>query len=207
MTKQYPNTYKAIYNIIRDFKKHYRKKPLRIEVLKLIYLIDVEHYKKYGEKYSELNYIYYNYGPWDRAFHQIIEYMSEVEILEFKMQTQDGKDFYLYSVTESAPRHDIKLNQEVSDMLKNIFFIYKYSQLGQMLKVVYNQEPMASTRKGESIDMSKLDLNARGKRELYRQKRQKYLDKVTNLENKMDEDDLELYFEFKKLRERANRTI
>ena len=207
MIEKYTNTYKIIYNIIKRFGKHYRKKPLRIEVLKLIYLVDIEYYKKYGEKYSELNYIYYNYGPWDRVFHEIIEYMVEIEISEFKMQTQEGNNFYLYITTKKNPRNETKLEAEVSDILENIFFIYKYSQLTEMLKIVYNQEPMASTKKGELIDMSKLDLNARTKRELYQQKRHKYLEKVSNLENKIDEDDLDLYFEFKRLRKRANSTI
>jgi len=205
--KKYPNTYKVIYNIIKEFSKYYRKKPLRIEVLKLTYLIDVEYYKKFGEKYSELDYVYYNYGPWDRAFHQIIAYMAEVEISEFKMQTQDEKDFYLYTTTGKTPRNDIRLNPEISEILEKIFFVYKHSQLGQMLKIVYTEEPMASTKQGECIDMSKLKLNSREKRDQYRKKRKKYLGKISKIEHNIEEDDLEIYQAFKLLRDRANSTL
>lgn len=207
MIEQYTNTYKIIYNIISGFGKHYRKKPLRIEVLKLVYLVDIEYYKKYGEKYSELNYIYYNHGPWDRAFHQVIEYMTEAEISEFPMQTQNGRDFYLYTTTGKTPRNDVNLSPEVSEILENIFFIYKHSELAQMLKVVYTEEPMASTKKGDQIDMSKLDLNAREKREAYRKQRKKHLENIATLKNNMDEDDLELFAELQALRDRANSTI
>jgi len=207
MIEKYLNTYKVIYNIIKGFGKHYRKKPLRIEVLKLVYLVDIEHYKKYGEKYSELNYIYYNYGPWDRSFHQVIEYMSEIEVSEFPLKTQNGRDFYLYATTRKTPRNDINLIPEVSEILENIFFIYKHSELAQMLKVVYTQEPMASTQKGDQIDMSKLPLNSREKREVYRKQRKKQIENIATLKNDMDEDDLELFSGFQSLRKRANSTI
>jgi hypothetical protein len=207
MIANYSNTYKIIYNVIRGFVKHYRKKPLRIEVLKLVYLVDIEYYKKYGEKYSELDYIYYNHGPWDRSFHKLIEYMGEVEISESPLKTRNGRDFYLYTTTERIPRNDTDMIPEVSDILENLFFIYKYSDLAQMLEIVYTQEPMASTKKGERIDISKLHLNAREEREAYRKQRKKQLEKIGAIKNNMDEDDLELFAEFKSLRDRANSTI
>lgn len=207
MTTQYPNTYKAIYNIIKSFKKSYRKKPLRMEVLKLLYLIDIEYYKKYGTKYSELKYIYYNYGPWDRAFHVILDYMKETEISEIKSQGKNGKEYYLYSVTNKKPRFDTTIDPVVAEAIENHLFIYKYTELSEMLKVVYSQEPMASTKKGDLIDMAKTTLNARDKRKEYRQKRKTKLAKVATLQNNMVEDDLKIFNEFKPLRDRANSTL
>ncbi|MBU4344007.1 MAG: DUF4065 domain-containing protein [Proteobacteria bacterium] len=205
--KQYPNTYKIIYNIIRNFKRHYRKRPLRIEVLKLIYLIDVEYYKKYGKKYSELNYIYYNFGPWDRNFHIILDYMKETEISELASQATNGKEFYLYTITSKRPRHETRLDPTAAKALENLLFIYKHAELSQMLQVVYNEEPMASTKKGDLIDMTKLTLKARDKRKKYRQKRKNQLAKVATLQNDMLEDDLKLFNIFKPLRDRANSTL
>lgn len=207
MTTQYPNTYKAIYNIVKSFKKSYRKKPLRIEVLKLLYLIDIEYYKKYGIKYSELNYIYYNYGPWDRNFHVILDYMKETEISEIKLQAKNGKEFYLYSVTNKKPRLDTTIDPVVAEALEKLLFIYKYAELSEMLKIVYSQEPMASTKKGDPINMAKIILNARDKRKEYKQKRKTQLAKVATLQNNMVEDDLKIFNEFKPLRERANSTL
>lgn len=207
MIEQYKNTYKAIYNIIKLFNQKYRKKPLRMEVIKLIYLIDIEYYKKYGEKYSELNYIFYHHGPWDNAFHQLIDYMSGIEITEYKLQTQKGKDFFLYSATDKTPRNDIKLESDAQNALEDILFIYKYTQLSEMLKVVYTEEPMASTERGDQIDMSKLFLNSREKRAAYRKNRKNQIENIATLKNNMDKDDLELFAEFQTLRNRANSTI
>jgi len=207
MIEKYLNTYKIIYNIIKDFNRHYRKKPLRIEVLKLVYLVDIEHYKKYGERYSELNYIFYNHGPWDKSFHDVLEYMGETEISESPMRSQDGRDFYLYATTVNPTRNDAGLSQEVSEILENIFYIYKHSELSQMLEVVYTQEPMASTERGDKIDMSKLPLCSREKREAYRVNRKKQIENIAALQNNMDQDDLELFAELKTLRSRANSTL
>ena len=207
MTTQYPNTYKAIYNIIRSFKKSYRKKPLRIEVLKLLYLLDIEYYKKYGTKYSELNYIFYKFGPWDKNFHIVLDYMKDTEISETKLQAKNGKDIFLYSVTDKNPRFDTTIDPIMTDALENLLYIYRYAELSEMLEVVYSQEPMASTKKGELIDMAKITLNARDKRKEYRQKRKTQLAKVATLQNNMVEDDLKILNEFKPLRKRANGTL
>ena len=91
--------------------------------------------------------------------------MKDHEISETLMATQDWKPFYLYSTTIKKPRHEAVLEPETSEILNNLFFIYQYSQLKQMLSVVYSQEPMVSTEKGGPIDFSKVPLEAREKRQ------------------------------------------
>jgi hypothetical protein len=75
------------------------------------------------------------------------------------------------------------------------------------LEFVYKEEPMASTKQGDPIDFSKIVLTVRDERERYRQKRRKQLEKVASLKNDMVEEDLELFNEFKPVRDRANREI
>lgn len=207
MINEYPKAYRAIYNIIKDFKNNYRRQPMRIEVLKLLYLLDVDYYKRFGECYSEMDYMFYNHGPWTQEFHQTLDYMKENEIAESQQQTKDGRDYYLYSVTAKTPRETIDIDQDALEILSNIFFIYKHSELTEMLNIVYTEEPMASTNRGELIDMSKVVLSSRKKREQYRQLRAKQLDKVASLDNNPGEDDLAIFNEFKIIRDRANNTI
>ena len=176
-------------------------------MLKLLYLLDIEYYKKYGTKYSELNYIFYKFGPWDKNFHIVLDYMKDTEISETKLQAKNGKDIFLYSVTDKNPRFDTTIDPIMTDALENLLYIYRYSELSEMLEVVYSQEPMASTKKGELIDMAKITLNARDKRKEYRQKRKTQLAKVATLQNNMVEDDLKILNEFKPLRKRANGTL
>ena len=203
----YPNTYRAIYNIIRDFKGKFKRNPKRIELLKLLYLLDVDYYKTYGEKYTELGYIYYHHGPWTKDFHSALDYMRGEEILEVKLSGEDQKEFYLYTLTGKVPRHETDMDSDAKRLLDNNLFIFEESSLAQLLNVVYTQEPMASTKSGEPIDFSRLKLNARDAREQYSQKRRKKLEKIESLQNNITEDDLDLFNEFKPLRDRANKEI
>ncbi len=207
MVTSYPNTYKLIYYIVSEFKKNFKRHPKRTEILKLLYLTDLDYYKKYGEKYSELNYIFYKRGPWTEKFHHILDDMKAEEIWETKLKREDGEDFYLYGLTAKPPRYETEIDFDVKTILDQYLFIFKESQLMDLLEFVYMGEPVSSTERGDPIDFSKIVLNARSEREQYRQKRRKHLEKTASLKNEMNEDDLELFNEFKPLRDRANKEI
>ena len=201
----YPKTYKLLYVIVKYFRKNFRRSPNRTELIKLLYLTDLEYFKNFGEKYSELNYIYYNYGPWTKQYHQILDYMINQEIKESR-KTPD-ENGWLYSITNNKPRHDIGLENDINNILENNFFIYKDSDLTQILKVVYTTEPMASTNKGDEIDFIKVPLNIRNKRLKYRGKRKKQLEKINKLQNKIEDHDIELLEAFRPFRDRSNELI
>jgi hypothetical protein len=152
-----------------------------------------------------MNYIFYNYGPWTKQYHQILNYMINQEITEFK-KSQD-EDAWLYSITNKKPRHDVELENDINTILENNFFIYKDSELTQILNVVYKTEPMASTKRGEKIDFTKVPLYIRNKRLQYKEKRKKQLEKISKLQNNIGDHDIELLEAFKPFRDRANELI
>ena len=207
MIKSYPKAYKSIYYIISEFKKNFKRDPMRTEILKLLYLADLDYYKKCGEKYTELDYIFYKRGPWTEVFHHILDDMKGKEIWESKLKRVNGEDFYLYGLTGKTPRSETEIESDVKTILDNYLFIFRESQLIHLLEFVYQEEPMASTKQGDPIDFSRATLNVRDERERYRQKRRRQLEKGVGLKNDMVEDDLELFNEFKPLRDRANKTL
>lgn len=201
----YPKTYKLLYIIVKNFKKNFRRSPNRTELIKLLYLIDLEYFKNYGEKYSELNYIYYNYGPWTKQYHQILDYMINQEITENRKSPDE--DTWLYSITTNKPRHDIKLENDISIILENNLFIYKNADLSQILEVVYTTEPMVSTKRGNEIDFSRIPLHIRNKRLQYKEKRKKHLEEINESKNTIENHDIELLKTFKPYRDRANELL
>lgn len=207
MIKSYPKAYKSIYYIISEFKKNFKRDPMRTEILKLLYLTDLDYYKKYGEKYTQLDYIFYKRGPWTEKFHHILDDMKGEEIWESKSKREDGEDFSLYGLTGQTPRRETEIDSDAKTIIDNYLFIFSESQLIHLLEFVYKEEPMASTKVGDPIDFSKIVLTVRDERERYRQKRRKQLEKVASLKNDMVEEDLELFNEFKPVRDRANREI
>ena len=76
----FPKAYKLLYFIVKSFKGTFKRQLKRTELIKLMYLTDLDYYKNFGEQYSEFNYIFYKRGPWTNQFHQILDYMMEVEI-------------------------------------------------------------------------------------------------------------------------------
>lgn len=120
----YKNTYKLLYFIIKNFRKNFRRLPNRTELIKLLYLTDLEYYKNYGKKYSELEYIFYKRGPWTKKFHKLLDYMGNEEITETRNKTDDGKIFFLYSIKNKPPRHNVDLENDIQDRL---FLIYDLS--------------------------------------------------------------------------------
>jgi hypothetical protein len=201
----YPKTYKLLYFVIKNFKENFKRSPNRTELIKLLYLADLEYFKSYGEKYSELDYMFYNYGPWTKQYHQILDYMRNLEIMEEKKAVNE--DAWLYTITGKKPRHDVELENEITAILENNFFIYKESTLTQILNVVYKTEPMASTKRGEKINFVKIPLNSRNKRLQCKEKRKKQLAKIRKLKNNIRDHDIELLESFKPFRNRANELL
>lgn len=198
----YHRAYKLLYSIAKKFRKNFRRPPNRTELIKMLYLVDLEYFKNYGEKYSELNYVFYNYGPWTRQYHQILDYMINEEMAENR--NSPDEDSWFYSITNKKPRHDITLEADINTVLENTLFIYKESDLTQILKVVYTIEPMHSTKRGDEIDFTKVPLNIRNKRLQYREKREKQLKKIDEIQNNIGDHDIELIEDLKPYRDRAN---
>lgn len=201
----YTKAYKLLYFIVLRFRKNFGRLPNRTELIKMLYLTDLEHYKKYGELYTEFKYIFYNYGPWTRQFHDLLDYMKTTEIKEIKKSPSE--DHWFYESTGNKPRHDANLEPDVTEVLENTLFIYEESNLKQILKVVYTTEPMVSTPRGEVIDFGKLPLNARSKRLQYKESRKRSLEKLAKLENSVGDEDSELLDELKPYRKRANQLL
>lgn len=201
----HPKTYKLLYFIVKNFKKYFKRPPNRTELIKMVFLTDLEYFKNYGEKYSELTYIFYNFGPWTIQYHEMLDYMKDQEIKESRKSSDESG--WLYSITSNEPRHESELEKDVSNILENLFFVYEESQLRQILKVVYTTEPMASTNRGDEIDFTKVSLNIRGKRLKYKLRRERQLEKINKLQNDIREHDIDLLEAFRPYRNRANELI
>lgn len=202
-----PFAYKVLFYIIKSFKGYYRRFPKRTELIKLIYLTDLDYYRNYGEIFTEFEYIYYKKGPWTKQFHLLIEYMKNEEIMENRRIAENGNEFFLYNITKKTPRHNTQLEDNVVDIVLKNLFIYQDADLKLLLDAVYKQEPMLSTKRNEPIDFTRVALKGSQERENYRRKRNKYLKEIARLENRMEKDDLRLLEEFRPLRARANELI
>ena len=204
----FPRAYQVLYYLIKNFAGAFRRAAKRTELIKIIYLTDLNYYKKYGVKFTEFDYVFYKYGPWTPQFQELLDYMRNEEILEAERPSGDGKTFFTYGITKKKPRHDVELAAEVKSIIKENLFIYRESQLQQILDAVYKQEPMASTERNSRIDFSKVPLDARARRMEFKRGRRKQLEKLALSKNRpTQEEDMDLFYQFKPLRAKANQLI
>lgn len=202
-----PKAYKLIYYLVSRFQGTFRRAPNRTELLKMVYLADLRHYKVYGHQFTEFRYIFYKKGPWTQQFHDLLDYMGTHEINETRRKFEDGKEGNYYAKTSKEPRHDTNLDEDIVAIITNNFFIFTESDLNGILDAVYSEEPMLSAKRNEEIDFTMLPLDARSRRLQRAKKRKIQIERLNKLQNIEDGDDIDLYNEMKPFRAKANELI
>ena len=145
---------KKLQDIIYFFCKYYPKQLTRTILVKLVYLMDVEYYKRYLRQATDLVYEFGNHGPftWDiiNAAERLQPDFIEVE----ETENPYGEKKYIYRC-----RHDdykfTDLDDYTSEILKLVIEKYSSFSLEDLLDYVYTNPPLRLFKKGDIIDFSK----------------------------------------------------
>jgi hypothetical protein len=130
--------------------------PSRTKLLKILYLIDVEHFRKHRMTLSGWEWVYYHFGPYVHAYPQLLERLSISDLQETEDSTPDGKSFYGYQVTD---------HQDISDLVSHsdqvtideIIERWALEDLNLLLNHVYfRTEPMMDAKPGDVLDFHKI---------------------------------------------------
>ena len=110
------------------------------QLVKLIYLVDVLHWRRHGERVTDLQWLFYHYGP----------YAYEVqELVNRKNLSADywtGGSFPFQAFGSSVKR-------TVDDVIER----WGLLGLNQLLDYVYFEtEPMENAKRGDTLDFSKI---------------------------------------------------
>ena len=108
-------------------------------LVKLIYLVDVLHYRRYGERVTDLPWRYYHYGP----------YANEVqELVERKTLPAN------YWTSGAFPQaFDSSVRRTVDDVINR----WGLLGLNELLDYVYFEtEPMENVKRGDILDFGKV---------------------------------------------------
>lgn len=63
----------VLLTILRVYWVRYKHYPSKTKLMKLAYLVDVLHARRFGHKLSNANWIYYLYGPYVKGYEKILE--------------------------------------------------------------------------------------------------------------------------------------
>lgn len=127
----------------------------KTQVVKLLYLTEVEFYREQGERLTNLDWLFYHYGPYAL---EIDTLLNEKEFEMEKKETKSEREVQLYKIAEPVAKYTAHVDAKVSLLVKRIVGEWGNKPLEELLDYVYFEtEPMQSVeRRGDHLDFSKI---------------------------------------------------
>jgi hypothetical protein len=124
----------------------------KIRIVKILYLIDVEYYRMYGESLTGLKWYFYRYGPYAYDIDAAINGLG-FRLGEETIETAEGHAAYTYRVQESPDLDDLRFAAKAG--IDRIISRWALEDLRALLDYVYTStEPMRVAAFGEDLDFS-----------------------------------------------------
>lgn len=123
-----------------------------IRLVKLLYLIDLEHQRRFGRTLTGLEWVYHLYGPY--AFE-----LPEIGArLGFDLQREEfvSAKGYQGTLLHVAEPHDFPpgLSYGVEVLVTGLLRVWADQETADLLQYAYQTEPMRQARKGDRLDLS-----------------------------------------------------
>jgi hypothetical protein len=155
-----------LHDIIYYFCKHYPKELTRVILIKLVYLTDVEFYRKYHRQTTDLVYEFDNHGPFTWDIVDETEKMFSDGLIDItELPSSFGGPKYVY---KCKAEYQLKnLDQHTLNVLQDVNSYFSRFGFSELLDYVYNNPPTCLFKRGDIIDFSlwipNFDLSAPGK--------------------------------------------
>lgn len=145
--------------VLRDLIVHLctnSERPLsRTELVKLVYLCDVEFYRRYRRMLTDLQYRFWEHGPFTWDIVDVATSLASEGAISFQeLLAPDGKTWYLYGpgrveyVVSSLDEHALSVCEEVLRKYGGQF-------LGDLLDQVYTSLPTRLFTRGALVDFAR----------------------------------------------------
>jgi len=142
-----------LHDIIYYFCKHYPKELTRVILIKLVYLTDVEFYRRYCRQTTDLIYEFDNHGPFTSAILDETEKMFSDGLIDIgELPSSFGGPKYVYRC-KSEYEHK-NLDQHTLEVLHYVNSYFSKFGLLDLLDYVYTNPPTSLFKKGDIIDFS-----------------------------------------------------
>ena len=127
----------------------------KTQLVKLVYLTEVEYYRETGQRLTELDWVFHYYGPYAFEIDKILEEK------EFQVETKETKSdrvFHQYKIAESRNEYESFVEARLSLVIKKIVRSWGGKTLEELLDYVYFEtEPMQTVeRRGDRLDFSRV---------------------------------------------------
>jgi hypothetical protein len=128
----------------------------KTQLIKLLYLVEVEHYRETGERLTSLQWVFYLYGPYS---HELEDILAEREFEKEALKTAPERDFINFRIAEPVRSYQSFVNPRLSLTVKKVVGIWGSRPLSDLLDYVYFQtEPMQKVKeRGDKLDFQSID--------------------------------------------------
>jgi hypothetical protein len=135
----------------------------RTQVVKFLYLVDLESRRCLGKPLTALNFLLDNHGPFDPAILAALDTMEALGQIAVERYQYLGNTCYTYEATAKAPKGAFAPEEEA--ILSHVARVIQKNPLKKVLDMVYATKPIVDARKrnarGQPLRMTLVDNEAR----------------------------------------------
>lgn len=143
---------KALVSGILTSLREFGGTPTKTKVLKLLYLADVENWRDQGSRLTDLNWIFYLYGPWTAEYDPLLSEMEAERLIEVRPGHEDGEAIFV-NVIVPTDLGQIGLSTPTYFALKELVERWGLRPTSELLDYVYfDTEPMREAVRGQALD-------------------------------------------------------
>lgn len=147
-----PVVLNIIKQIIKSAKEQEINAPAKTKLVKLLYLLEVEYYKHYQKRLTDLKWQFYHYGPYTSEIESIL---GSPDIDEIPFALGGGKLGRHYDLVKEEA--EVYLSSDVKRLIDHAVKEWGDIDLNKLLDYVYFEtEPMREAKRGELLDFTKI---------------------------------------------------
>ncbi|GEM_PF-1033530 len=128
----------------------------KTQLVKYLYLAEVEYYRNTGQRLTDLQWLFYHYGPYALELENILR---EPEFETIQNTIEQGKTFIRFKVAEIDRSYLPTVEAKLSLLVKKIVTQWKDTPLNKLLDYVYFEtEPMEAVKQlGDLLDFNTIE--------------------------------------------------
>jgi hypothetical protein len=122
-----------------------------IRLVKILYLIDLEYYIRHKKILTEIDWVYYHYGPYFFALDDILRSASiDLDAREVETASGKGFTFRIFDEQDISKLVEYATEQQINRIIKK----WALEETPEILNYVYNTPPIKLGKRGNPLDFS-----------------------------------------------------
>jgi hypothetical protein len=127
----------------------------KTKLLKLLYLFDVEYFRRHRATFTDFGWKFFHLGPWTNEFDTVLEELVRDDILVPRQSSRPDYDSISYLPVEDQDVEGVLPNVHDELAFKKVLNVWLERPLGEILDHVYfHTEPMENAVRNTPLDFN-----------------------------------------------------